>query len=86
MWKVEYTKTFEKSLSKIDSRYISRILDFAVALEKSPFPESFDILKMEGYENKFRCRVGIYRILYEVNKKEINIILIDVAHRKDVYR
>ena len=39
--------------------------------------------KLSGYKNFYRCRVGVYRIVYTKNINEIKIVL--VAHRREVY-
>ncbi len=33
-----------------------------------------------------RIRVGVYRIVYEINEGQILVLVLRVAHRKDVYR
>lgn len=44
-----------------------------------------DIKKMHGYTNAYRIRCGDYRIIFEVNRTIITILVIKVGHRKDVY-
>jgi mRNA interferase RelE/StbE len=34
----------------------------------------------------WRIRVGDYRIIYEINDREICIVVIRIRHRKDVYK
>jgi mRNA interferase RelE/StbE len=45
-----------------------------------------DIKKLKGSENRFRLRIGKYRILYEVYEDELIIILADAGSRGDVYK
>ncbi len=33
-----------------------------------------------------RLRVGSYRIIYEINETEVLVLVVRVAHRKEVYR
>lgn len=33
-----------------------------------------------------RHRVGAYRVIYEINEKEVLVLVVRVAHRKEVYR
>jgi mRNA interferase RelE/StbE len=34
----------------------------------------------------YRIRVGYYRVIYDVAQKVLTILILRVAHRKDVYR
>jgi len=33
-----------------------------------------------------RIRVGVYRIVYEINEGQVLVLVLHVAHRKNVYR
>ncbi len=41
--------------------------------------------KLRGTENRYRVRVGEYRILYEIEDRKLLILVIRVGHRRDVY-
>ncbi|WHZ16392.1 MAG: RelE/StbE replicon stabilization toxin [Nitrospira sp.] len=41
---------------------------------------------MQGAERLYRLRVGDYRIVYEVNREVMQIIVQYVRHRREVYR
>ena len=45
-------------------------------------------IKLAGLENKYRFRVGSYRLICEKNKDNqwIIILILKIAHRKEVYR
>lgn len=55
-----------------------------VGLGENPFPPG--ARKLTGYDDTFRIRVGIYRILYSVSERELVIIILKIGHRGDVYR
>lgn len=40
-------------------------------------------IKLSGYKDSYRIRMGDYRIVYRIIKKDIYIVLI--AHRKEIY-
>ena len=50
-----------------------------------PFRE-LDVVKLRGYENTYRIRVGDYRMVYEILWSERRIIVHHVAHREKAYR
>lgn len=39
-----------------------------------------------GEENGWRIRIGDYRVLYEIQDKVLIIHVVDIDHRKDVYK
>jgi mRNA interferase RelE/StbE len=43
-----------------------------------------DIKKLKGSKNEFRLRVGVYRVIFELEGQTITVY--DVGHRKDIYR
>ncbi|HUT13786.1 MAG TPA: type II toxin-antitoxin system RelE/ParE family toxin [Thermoguttaceae bacterium] len=53
-------------------------------LAEDPFPRGSK--KLEGKENLRRIRVGDYRIIYEVRKKVLVVLVVRIRHRADVYR
>ncbi len=45
------------------------------------------ILRLKGDKNQLWCyRVGDYRIIYSFNESELWVLVVHVAHRKEVYR
>jgi mRNA interferase RelE/StbE len=81
---VEVTSKARKSLTKIDPVFAKKIRDRLRFLEENPRPH--DCLKLEGSENAYRTRVGRYRIIYEIFDSKIYIVVVNIDHRKDVYR
>lgn len=53
------------------------------ALANHPFPS--DVKKLESEENFYRIRVGDYRIIYQIHKKILLVLLVRIGHRKEVY-
>ena len=41
--------------------------------------------KLTG-ENKYRIRLGHYRIVYSIKDKELIVIVVKVGHRRDIYK
>ena len=69
---------------QLPKEVIPRITLAMQSLADNPYPVG--CRKMSGEENTFRIRVQNYRIVYEVHKKTITIIVLKIGHRKDVYR
>jgi mRNA interferase RelE/StbE len=58
------------------------------ALASNPTPPGSKKLQgvMDGENPVYRVRQGDYRILYAVRNNPKQIVILDIDHRKDVYR
>lgn len=87
MWKVEYTKRFLKELADLPEEIQVRIepIVFQELESDNPFDLGY-LKKMKGYLDKYKIRVGDYRIGISLEKETQTLICQRVAHRKDIYR
>ncbi len=87
-YQVEFKASAQKELKRLPKIIQIKILDAVRLLATNPFSSLLPIRKMEGSatENRFRLRAGQYRVVYEVQKKQVIIYIVRVGHRKDVYR
>jgi mRNA interferase RelE/StbE len=87
MWKVEYTKRFLKELSKLpkDVQIQAEKIVFDELLKTNPFNLGC-MERMTGYTDKYKIRIGDYRIGIAVDKQNQLIICQRIAHRKDIYK
>ncbi len=82
-YELEIKKSAQKELEKLPKKDIQVIVEKINGLRKNPRgPKS---IKLSGDE-KYRLRVGNYRVLYEIVDKILMIYVIKIAHRKEVYR
>ncbi len=87
MWQIKYTKRFLKELARLPEDIQSRI-EFIVFNEletNNPFELGY-INKMKGYKDKYKIRVGDYRIGLTLDKQNQTIICQRVAHRREIYK
>lgn len=42
--------------------------------------------KLKGTDDLYRIRAGDYRILYTVEGRRLVVLVVNVGHRRDVYR
>jgi mRNA interferase RelE/StbE len=82
-YKIEIKKSAAKEIKKLPANDLKKVLKKIASLSGNPRPH--DCLKLSADE-KYRIRCGIYRILYEIRDEILLIIVVKVAHRKDVYR
>ncbi|MBI1860043.1 MAG: type II toxin-antitoxin system RelE/ParE family toxin [Deltaproteobacteria bacterium] len=78
------SRTAEKTLRTLPKRDRERVLAAVQRLAYEPFPPGSK--KITGEDATFRIRVGVYRVIYEVDGERIAILILKIAHRKDVYR
>jgi len=74
----------EKSLDRLPRKQRVRILDALEELRDDPRPPG--VKKLKGADNLWRFRVGDYRVVYTIRDDELVVLVVRVAHRKDVYR
>ena len=83
-YRIEVSATAEKQLKKIRREHQVRIVRSISLLASEPHPDG--CRKMGGYDDIYRIRVGNYRVIYEIDGKQIVVIILKIGHRRDVYR
>ena len=54
-----------------------------LALEHKPRPAT--VKKLKG-RDAWRIRVGDYRVIYEVHDQVLQVLVITIGHRREIYR
>jgi mRNA interferase RelE/StbE len=83
-YRIEISSTAEKTLKKIPKKDLIKIVESIHVLAINPFPPG--CRKLAGEEGTYRIRQGTYRIIYEVEGKKLNVLILKIGHRKDIYR
>ncbi|WP_309225652.1 type II toxin-antitoxin system RelE/ParE family toxin [Sphaerospermopsis sp. LEGE 08334] len=52
-------------------------------LAEEPRPDG--VVKLNGYDNEYRIRIGDYRLVYEIQDEKLIVLIIQCKHRCDVY-
>jgi len=87
-WTISYTATARKQLRKLDKQTARRILDFLderVAGAQNP-RDTGKALTGPLLGTFWRYRVGDYRIICEIQDGKLCVLVIEIGHRRDVYR
>jgi mRNA interferase RelE/StbE len=77
-------KPVQKQLDSLPDDISSRIIEKIVLLAEEPRPQG--VVKLKGYENEYRIRIGDYRVRYEIRDQDSVVLLLHCRHRKDVYK
>lgn len=83
IYNIQISRSAQKQLAKINNPFFKAISEKILALKTNPRPPGCK--KLKGKES-WRIRVADYRIIYEIKDDILQIIVIDVDHRKQVYR
>ncbi len=81
---IEWKKSALRELERLDTKIIPRVISAVESLSSDPLPSG--VRKLQGSDNTYRVRVGQYRIVYEIFRARIVIVILRVRHRKDAYR
>ncbi|OGJ93694.1 MAG: plasmid stabilization protein [Candidatus Raymondbacteria bacterium RifOxyC12_full_50_8] len=79
-------RVFKKALhvlEKIKGKDYERILHAIRSLSANPRP--YGCKKLSGRDG-WRIRVGVYRIIYEIHDRELIVLVVDIGHRREIYR
>ena len=82
-YKLAFKKSVSKDLRTIPKKDVARILKWFDALAKDPRLQGCE--KLSG-QAKYRVRQGVYRIVYEIHDDARMVVVVKVAHRREVYR
>ncbi len=84
MYKLKFTKTFEKNLKKLSPKEQKAVAQKLQLLIQNPFYPSLRTKKVQGIENIFEMSVNMnIRILWQYDN-DIIILLLYVGHHKDI--
>ena len=82
-YEVFFLRRAQKALSKIRGDDYERLRMAIEELGEEPRPRGSR--KLSGREG-WRIRVGEYRVLYEIDEGAREVTVLDVGHRRDIYR
>jgi mRNA interferase RelE/StbE len=81
---IEIKRGARKRLASVAAPAAARIAAAIDALASDPRPAG--CRKLVGAERVYRVRVGDYRVIYEVYDDKLLVLVINLGHRREVYR
>ena len=82
-YQVILPKSVRKELDRLPDDVAQRIMIRLTGLETNPRPA--DVKKLKG-RDAWRIRVGDYRVIYEIHDRILQVVVITVGHRREIYR
>ena len=82
-YRIFFREAVHKDLRTIPKGDLKKVLDRIASLAHNPRPSGCE--KLTGQE-RYRVRQGRYRIVYSIQDDHLQVWIVKVGHRKDVYR
>jgi mRNA interferase RelE/StbE len=85
---VKYAVALERAAARFllrlrDAKLKKRLDDAIEALSDDPRPNG--CRKLAGTSDRYRIRVGDYRIIYRVDDGKVVVLVLLIGHRREVY-
>lgn len=86
-WRIEITRTATRQIAKLDRAAQKSIQHFLrERLMPADNPRQWGKPLHGEKRGLWRYRVGDYRLICDIQDEKITVLVLEVGHRKDVYR
>ena len=82
MYTLIYTDEFFKQIKKLNKDAQKRIISTLERIRIRPYPH---LKKLVG-NPYFRLRVGDYRVILDIKENKLIIYVLEVGHRRNIYK
>ena len=79
-WLPAAVRHFDRLVPQVQARILRRIS----ALASDPRPQG--VIKLSGSADLWRIRIGDFRVIYSIVDDVLAITVVEVGHRREVYR
>ncbi len=83
-YRVEFSPHANREFKKLPKTVKEEIDSVINALAENPRPYGYR--KLHRWEDKYRVRIGDYRVIYEIHDGVLLVLVVSVGDRADVYR
>lgn len=83
-YQIVVTKNAKKDIDKLDPQIRKRIKAKLIYFVSLPDPLANATALKESVTGQYRWRIGVYRVIFDVDKN--NIVILKIRHRRVVYR
>ena len=85
-YKVIFTERAKKQLKKLDKHIAALIIGWLEKnIQNCENPRLHGKGLVENKSGKWRYRIGDYRVICEIQDKEIIVLVLEVGHRREIY-
>ncbi len=83
-YQVQIKRIASKELEDLKPSLGRKILESIETLASNPRPRQ--CRKLSGSKDSYRLRIGVYRVVYQIDDKTKMVTVSAVGHRREVYR
>lgn len=80
---VNILRSAQKQLAKIERQ--EQLLIIAAIRNLANNPRPVGCKKLSG-RPAWRLRIGAYRVIYEIHNNQLFVLVLEIGHRKEIYR
>ncbi len=85
-YKVIFAERAKKQLKKLDKHIAALIIGWLEKnIQNCENPRLHGKGLVENKSGQWRYRIGDYRVICEIQDKEIIVLVLEVGHRRDIY-
>lgn len=86
-WQIKFTQTAAKQFSKLDKPIKQRVMGFLEnRLANMENPKQIGKALQGTLSEYWAYRVGNYRILAKLQDQQLLVLIVEIGHRKEVYK
>jgi mRNA interferase RelE/StbE len=86
MWKVKFNSHAERTIKALEHQTKRRLESFFDDLMIHDNPREIGKALSGDLKGLWRYRVGDYRVICQIKDSELVILIVELGHRKDVYK
>ena len=84
-YKVAFTKQAARTLRKIPKDIATDIRKKVDQIAEDPYGFHLNVTRLKNREG-FRLRVGDWRVIYEIQKDKVLVLVLKIGSRGEIYR
>jgi mRNA interferase RelE/StbE len=83
-YRIELTKTAARDLTAVPKPMLKRLDACILGLADDPLPPG--VKKFKNSNGLYRVRMSDYRIIYRIEQEILTVLVVEIGHRREVYR
>lgn len=80
------TALVDETIRNLPAFTRNQILDALDDIKQDPYHARNARLMSGGYSGYYRCKVGDYRIMYDIQERRVTVLIMKIDRRDRVYR